>query len=60
MTLLDHPHIVFPTVEAAQAAVAILDDGEDFAFLVVADPSGSGRAIIEVHDLVDGALIAKV
>jgi hypothetical protein len=60
MTLLDHPHIVFSTVEAAQAAAKTLDDGEDFTFAVVVDPTGTGKAIVAVYDIADGAFIAYV
>jgi cobalamin biosynthesis protein CbiD len=60
MLITDHPHTVFPTIAAAQAAVAVLDDGEDFAYVVVADPTGTGKAIVEVHDIADGAFIANV
>jgi hypothetical protein len=60
MTPLDYPHVVFPTVEAAQAAAEALDDGEDFVYAVVIDPTGTGKAIVAVYDITDGALIAYV
>jgi hypothetical protein len=60
MTLLNHPHIVFSTVEAAQAAADAMDDGEEFTFTVVIDPTGTGKAIVAVYDIADGAFIAYV
>ena len=50
---------VFNTSAAAEAAVLLMgfDDGE---CRVIVDPKGSGRCIIEIIDLEDGAVIGRV
>ena len=50
-TILYQPHTVFPTVTAAEAvAQANAAEGDGWEYRVIADPSGSGRAIIRVFD----------
>jgi hypothetical protein len=52
-TLIDTPHYVYPTVAAAEAAVAkaaeIVPD-EILEYVVVADPQGTGKAVVKVFD----------
>jgi cobalamin biosynthesis protein CbiD len=60
MLIINNPGLVFPTAAAAAKAVAALDDGEDYKFIVVSDPSGSGKAIIKVYDIETGDFIANV
>jgi len=48
-TLINEPHTIFPTVATAEK-VAEANNGNDWTYRVVADPSGSGRAIIEIYD----------
>ena len=57
--LIDPPHHVYPTVTAASAAVvkaAAVDPDDDFTYEIVADPKGTGKAIIKVYDA-DGAYL---
>lgn len=51
-----HNHQIFPSEAEANAAVALLDDGEDLTYQVVVDPAGTGKAIIRVYDM-DGEFI---
>jgi hypothetical protein len=51
-TILNQPHTVFPSLAAAEAIAAANRDGDEdgWDYVAVADPAGSGRAIIRVYD----------
>lgn len=49
-TILNAPHTVFASVAAAQKIADAAGADDDFTYEVVADPKGSGKAIIKVYD----------
>lgn len=63
MLITNSPPTIFASVAKAEAVVAsILAGGPDpeAIYVVVPDPAGSGRAIIEVREADGGELILKL
>ncbi len=51
MLITNQPHTIYGTVAAAtKVADANNADSDGWKYVVVADPKGSGRAIIKVYD----------
>lgn len=59
LTITQKVHKVFNSAEDAAKMIATMgfEDGET---RIVVDPKGSGRCFVEVLDLDDGAVIARI
>ncbi len=58
--IIKNIHTIFASeAKASEVAEQIQNDDPDWTYVVVPDPAGSGRAVIEIRDE-DGNVVGKI